>query len=113
MKKPFQVGDRVAVYGPGMLGGVASGDGKSQRRGAVIQVPNELNLYVHIVVRLDGGGDVAVHPKQCRRLVKRERRRITLYADSDGSAVWGKVVTAVGEFKPAERVEFVEVRRKS
>lgn len=95
MKKPFQVGDRVRAYSWAAV-----------YAGRVIRVEGD-----RVYLGLDGGGNLDFHPKQCRRLVRKERRR-----------VWVKLPT---DFHPQHRangmvsvdpvdgwVEFIEVRRK-
>lgn len=58
MKKPFQVGDRVAVYWY---------DGRF--KGRVLSVNGDL-----LAVQFDSGQQRRSHAKQCRRIVKRKPR---------------------------------------
>lgn len=103
-KRAFQVGDRVRVYGPYGQGSVDTGR------------VQELIGEGLLKLKLDSDGYPVVHPKQCRRLVKRERRRVwiterkllELAIDPDGevSAMISKAK------KVQDDVEFVEVRRR-
>ncbi len=63
MKRPFEVGDRVAVYNE-----------KNRYAGETIESSYPDSDY--LIVRLNNGRIVTAHKKQCRRLVKKERRRI-------------------------------------
>ena len=67
MNSGLKRGDRVWVYGPGMLNGKACGNAASERLGQVVQ-PELLDSFV--VVRLSDGEVAAFHPKQCRKLGK-------------------------------------------
>lgn len=100
----FKVGDRVAVYSEGL--GLA---GRPTRTiGAINRVEGD-------AVRVDLGVDFLwFHPKQCRKLVKKERRRIYAIVEEkdyhSGLATLGaKALT--GQFKIGEHIEFVEARR--
>lgn len=108
MKRPFQIGDRVRVYQFEFVG--------SQSR----------TNYVAEVVRSDyddgsirvqfGGTSRNVHPKQCRRLVMRERRRCWVHENSlkipplqnDGWIVSRELPVNDG---PGPWIEFIEVRK--
>jgi hypothetical protein len=99
-KSPFQVGDRVRVYGIVVR---MFGAGEAIKKVATVtSVDDELLI-------LDDGGDAFyAHPKQCRRLVKKERRRYWLNpnisAHYDGT-FWI-------DNKPHEGwIEFVEVKK--
>lgn len=69
MKQPFKVGDRVAVYGFGNIGPGKTPYYLRGSRGIVVEVLDYDELDVAV-----GEFTYNVHPKQCRRLVKRERR---------------------------------------
>lgn len=78
MKKPFAVGERVRVYGSSVRhwyeGEVASG---------VVCEPGAEHL---VRVKIDGTDRYCeFHPKQCRRLIKKQRRRIWAYITGDGN----------------------------
>lgn len=74
-----------------------------------------------IEIRLDGGEIVIAHPKQCRRLVKRERRRVwvlesqfqRLESGRSEYRIW--VETDPGNLKCQANdnfIEFIEVKKK-
>ena len=94
----FKVGDRVAFY-----------DGIARNTGTVDEIDSTVDA-----IRVD---DVWLHAKQCRRLKKKERRRVWLNPEFVPSAYQPKTravgtklvisVTPVPEF-----IEFVEVKRK-
>lgn len=119
MKAEFKSGDRVIIYGGAMkewdnLEFVAC-DGA---RGTVTHF-NGGNMYVRDV---DGaGGNIVVHPKQCRRLKKKTRR--TVWIKKAGldeiflNQQRGHASMLVFRLEPAsesygESVEFREVIRK-
>lgn len=101
MNKPFQVGNRVAAYTEG-----------NRYTGRVLEIQEGTGL---IKVRLDSWyGDCTVHFKQCRRLVKRERRRI--YVPKQDLDQGFHKVNAWHQPTPADPsayIEFIEVLRKS
>jgi hypothetical protein len=119
MKRPFQVGDRVAVYG-------LDGNCELVRIKTTITgfaSSGQLYLDEKDTVRLTVPKyDFSVaHPKQCRRLVKKVRRRIWIEpyvltsmarSQSEGWKYCG--LDSVG-IQPNEvypgAVEFVEVRK--
>lgn len=66
----FHVGDRVAVYGPAWSPGH---EGRMvSHKAEVVAVIDACTLHI----RPADGKLYFVHPKQCRRLKKRERRRV-------------------------------------
>ena len=106
----FKVGDRVAIFG---YHGSRLGSGNADfyargTRATVVQVCNDSEIIVK-----SGRSEFEIHPKQCRRLVKKERRRMWL--DFDG----GRNTIGNGVAYPAYHAnyggyytEFVEVKRK-
>lgn len=116
MKTPFKVGDRVAVFGhtPRVVAGDAINFSRRGYRGNVSEIVSE----DEIVVQFDTGGAAEVHPKQCRRLVKKPRRRlyavVPTYAVTWVDATYDKasaVVLAAEQGQGmAEVREFVEAR---
>lgn len=106
----FAIGDRVAVYG-----GIPSGpditwdlDGQ---RGTVVGLnsayPSQM-LCVKFDRPLPDGstGLWSFHPKQCRKLVKKPRRRVWVHFLKFGTRVYHDT--------PQEgAVEFVEVKKKN
>jgi hypothetical protein len=70
----FKIGDRVAVYGYVRIAGAMSVSCPYLRgkRGVIDTVMSRDELLVD----LDDGTTLNIHPKQCRRLVKPERRRV-------------------------------------
>lgn len=99
MKKPFEVGQRVAFY----CGG--------RRDTGVIKKISELTGMVTVAT---DRADFFVHPKQCRRLVKKERRRF--WIDIEGAILSDKYLwrTNVMIKNPGldSWVEVVEVKKK-
>ena len=61
-----------------------------------------------LFVLLDSGQQIVAHPKQCRLLRKKARRRIEAFYDDSG-ANWRPLEGSVAQ---DERVQFVEVRRR-
>lgn len=106
----FKIGDRVRVYGPGWkVSGAVHGFCEVQESpwpGTVKAVDGKLTE----VLRDYDGAMLAVYPQQCRKLVKKKRRRI--WADEEflktGSGyVWTKPPTQHDQ----HIFEFVEVKR--
>lgn len=94
MKEPFKIGDRVAVY--------QSFFGRSERNiGLVIDTGNQA-----IKVQHDSGLMWILHPKQCRRLVKKERRRIWVLREP------GFALGDIRDYEVGGYTEFVEVKKK-
>jgi len=112
MKKPFDIGDKVKVY--------------ATLNGVCVETPGEI-VGVRLTdqmlrVNLRGRkGEIIAHPKQCRRLVTKPKRRmwVNLWSDSSGSAFKSKQEAHQSASDFAEEdgysavaVEFVEVRKK-
>lgn len=92
MKKPFAVGDRVAVYS------------KHERVvGTITDTDGTCNL---MDIQLTDGSLRCVHPKQCRRLKPRTKRR-RVYLDT---AMADDPIYATRQHP--DEVVFVEVRPK-
>ncbi len=113
MREPLKAGDRVRVYGP-----VA--DRKHNHTAVshdfVGTVKNATQAPDFLIVTSDyDSGEKFCHPKQCRRLIKKERRRVWLdprWVDGE-VIVDGRAVAYTGKVdQPAHMVEFVEVRKK-
>lgn len=105
----FKVGDRVAVYP------------KAFERMTGIIDSTHITDYTFMVVKLDEryGSDVyTYHPKQCRRLVKKPRRRVWIFNPDAFDAgyvsdVSKKPLEGYVEFIEALKpVEFIEVKKK-
>lgn len=99
----FKAGDRVAVY-----------DGADRAVGRVSAIFSSAN---YLLVALDSDQPPRLrgkrwHPKQCRKLVKRERRRVWLMR---GQLEQGYGVIAAEYFQPEGNAyaEFVEVCGKA
>lgn len=103
MKKPFVVGERVAVYIAG-----------TRSVGRVLALLEFGNLKIKCKPG-EAYGYRIVHPKQCRRLVRKERRVIWISKEAlgrlarDGGART-EVVSALRVI--ASDVRFIEVRKK-
>lgn len=108
MASKFNVGDRVAVYdGKRRVGYVLSTDVDTRKYTGPIEVSNVRN----------GKGDEwawtnYVHPKQCRRLKKKARRRVWLHPTKDGYNFPETVHFGLDVRHCGNCVEFIEVRRK-
>ncbi len=101
MREPLKAGDRVAVYG--CFGGMAP----KRKTGTVLYVSDRgdyLEVDTHDDVKKRG-----VHPKQVRRLKKRERRRVWIAAcPLDPVLTFISISTcAVPGY-----LEFIEVKKK-
>lgn len=95
----FKVGDRVAFYNEGYRF-------KGKISGA------DLNK---VCVDTDGGKYYCVSPKQCRRLVKKERRRIWIPINSVPPNGSSRERCHINGFKPGDEslfIEFIEVKKK-
>lgn len=96
-KKPLQVGERVAAYSGG------------DRHVGTVERKLSSGAY-EIDVE---SGHLLVHPKQCRRLVKKPRRRIWLFkAYLDGGRVQGSPILLAPPNTSEAWIEFSEVRKK-
>jgi hypothetical protein len=116
----FKVGDRVKVHGWVQM----HNSPYVARRGGIATVKWIANTEesMHVVFdrdRTTGEEDdihYSAHPKQCRKLVKRERRRIWIgmpALESLGNI--GQVITLqIWQDKPKQpaTIEFIEVRKK-
>lgn len=95
----FKVGDTIHVYG------FSADDAAQVLKRQIGQICDDG------LIRTDAYE--LVHPKQCRKLIKKERRRISVKFVNDGSSVGIPVVKwTMSDFPKDEMVEFVEVRRK-
>lgn len=116
MKKPFQVGDRVAVYGlmeryatPGAINTV------SCRTACTVE--NMDGLLAGVILVKHEGCTYMVNPKQCRRLRPKKRRRVWVSEANVGHVMAAKYGETVHIWNTAPSfdgvVEFVEVKRES
>jgi predicted RNA-binding Zn-ribbon protein involved in translation (DUF1610 family) len=108
MKTPFKPGDRVAVYT-----GTESAAGW-RITGTVAKFP--IPECPGVMVDRDDGRRQTYHPKQCRRLVKRERRRVWChYLQAPNESNIGRCFIRPTEdpYNVDEWIEFVEVPRKA
>jgi hypothetical protein len=100
----FKAGDRIRIYGFDPEDAAKS----------FVRCVDEVNEEGLIIT---DGGEWA-HPKQCRKIVKHEKRRVWLSASSLSDLYQGENSARdmmVFRFDPsmaADVVEFVEVRRK-
>lgn len=79
-KKPFQVGDRVRVYGSNVIAALNLGRDTLVFDGVVkskCRNPDWINIELTKVP----GRIFPFHKKQCRRLVKKKRREIFIYME--------------------------------
>jgi hypothetical protein len=107
MKKPLQVGDRVSVAGATHNGSATFYEPARGRVSHLNPIPTAKGM---VQVTMDGESEIyVVHRHQCRRLVKRERRRVWVF------------ISAAGEVGPVMHTapmvsqgwaEFIEVKKK-
>lgn len=90
MKKPFKVGERVAVY-----------HGAARFVGHIKDIRNGT-----VLVEESYGESQFWHPKQCRRLVSKEKRRV--WVEKQGY-IFSNLNSL--NLKEGERVEFIEVKK--
>lgn len=109
-REPFKIGDRVRAYGHWPLvhkGGCytgkvcASDSPESWGTGLLIQLDDDESF-------------LTVHPKQCRRLVKKKRRRLWIdpkvFGEYEGRYFAGPQL--VSKYPDFNFLEFVEVKKK-
>lgn len=104
----FNVGDRVNVYGRvEVSGGLYF---HNPERGTVVHVVSGTELDVALDAT---GAQHAAHPKQCRKLKKKEKRRIWLSPEAfySCSSVMD-VFCNISRVPNKTFVEFVEVKKK-
>jgi len=101
----FKVGDRVRVYGHKALDWETT-DARVIERGV-----DELIHAEFIMVLANNGLRVLVHPKQCRRLVKKYRRRVWIIKRENDSPQVVHYAGFIGSVNYGES-EFIEVKRK-
>ena len=106
----FKVGDRVRVYGH------RTNDWMPFTGTVVQRDYPELNdrSGCTLAVEADAGkvGVFLVHPKQCRKLVKKERRRVWVVfrEDYDGVEYTAPAEIGIASRDKARAVEFVEAK---
>ena len=103
-RNSFKVGDRVRVYH-----GWRSFVGTVEK---VVDLPNQKS---GIFVIEDGfnscHNDSPFHPKQCRRLKKKERMRI-YFERADSGDCYSDVEKVWARIQRGQRIEFIEVKKK-
>lgn len=109
MKEPFKVGDRVRVYGSVVVQ-TYSGDSQEIKplvcNLATVQEVWSRELMLH---QENSAFRIFAHPKQCRRLVKKKRRRLWLGGTGAEDSVPRLVACSL---VPRDGfVEFVEVKK--
>lgn len=105
----LKIGDRVAVYGhrptqPGFNVGMRYSRSDRGRVESIFS-PKE------VVVEFDDGTVGEVHPKQCRKLRKKEPPTFSISFDVDGKPYWGTAIFK-GE-KPNETITYRAINRTS
>lgn len=98
----LKFGDRVAIY-----------DSAVRRVGTVSADPNSLRAP-GLYVRPDGlSTSILVLPQQCRRLKKKEKRRVWIDVNYASDAIYhGEATTTITRDKRSlAQIEFVEVRK--
>lgn len=109
----FNIGDKVRVYGHGWKCGVELFVDTMNIWDAEV-----MGIEIHLmVVHPISSVPIArafVYHQQCRRLVKRERKRVWLSQQSVPTATQVTEAATVFGFRPDNRatIEFIEVRRK-
>lgn len=94
MQMKFKVGDRVAVY-----------ENCKRFTGMVLN-----DGHQSIQVELDDDRVLPFHPKQCRRLIKKPRRRIAVSYDT-GACEFSVRLLSGDNIPNDKEVEFIEVRK--
>lgn len=122
MKTPFKVGDRVRVYGAKGANALKVFDGKVTNDDLrKIYESDERTIPFGIPWRESGliqvDGCVLVYPQQCRKLVKKPRRRVWVI-EQDGHLRYGTWNTerfnqseVIGYGNNCREIEFIEVPR--
>lgn len=98
----FKVGDRVAVY---------NWKGRQTGKICVVEATGE-EFCIGLDKLHEGHDSIQAHPKQCRRLVKKERRRVWVDFDQLIRLHCGVCFAAYDKNQANTLVEFVEVKRK-
>lgn len=119
----FKVGDRVKAYGyVGEMGAFTLTSTRLANAASVVDIQVSGNLVLQVG---DSQRKYVAHPKQCRRLVKRERRRVWIKSSAVNHALDPKTTvyqsTVVRADSPIPSlygdkeiwVEFIEVRKKA
>jgi len=114
----FKLGDRVAVYS-------YSKDfeyfGNTRQTGKVVVINMDANF---LKVEIDGTASqdteghnvcVKVHPKQCRRLMKKARRRRVWVNTVNAAKCAAGLILEARDYNPnsSSYIEFIEVRKKN
>ena len=106
----FQVGDRVAVYGHALCG--------YSRTVGIVKVVHESFVALQepwLDIDTKDHQGIGADPKQCRKLVKKARRRVFVLRDELDNPDFN-FTAAKAKLEPqlnkVNWVEFVEVRRK-
>lgn len=109
----LKVGDRVMVYGWVQMHHTPY----QPRGGGKATVVWVSGTHVHVKFDAHANGEVggdqthySIHPKQCRRLIMKQRRRWAVKFDRDGAVE--SYTYELRAFQPGEAVEFIEVRQK-
>ena len=98
----FKVGDRVALYARNLV------QDKMER---VVCNVLEIDEKRGLKLGTERGG-FWFHPKQCRKLKKKERRRIWVLGNATEISNYQMQVRTVAPSSPEYWAEFVEVRKK-
>ncbi len=113
MREPLKVGDRVRVYGHVARNGKPL-VGHIHEKPVDVSEKFRGDNYVLIYDEEYPDSGYYAHPKQCRRLVKKERRRVWVERGSfrgDTYEIGNGRYQPVVSLKPVpEWVEFIEVR---
>jgi hypothetical protein len=97
-KMKFKVGDRVAVYDGGFI--------LNGNAGVITKIFSEGKTVVKLDVETEYAAMPTVHMKQCRRLIKKPRRRVWARFCNDGTLM------SMSQVPGLDYVEFIEVRKK-
>lgn len=114
MKTPFKVGDRVRVHGNSQTGAIEEVpyDGWKAR---VVRVFNQFAIQVEPLNLKTDETSFTVFIKQCRRLIKKPRRRVwlnenALRPDRNNEGGWS-VCFEKPKVYLSDWVEFIEARK--
>lgn len=103
MKTKFELGDAVKVYAT--LNGVVA-----ETRGVIEGKRIDGMLLVDFGSQYKGL--CAAHPKQCRKLVKKPRRRVWIHLNDIGARNRDWPIVVESDLSEGSRIEFIEVKNK-
>lgn len=110
MKEGFKVGDRVSAEVFGSRSWTVHNKEILQAEVQIKRGTVRHMLDGAVLVECDDKTIEVVSPRQCRRLKRRERRKLSLWKDASGDR-HSAVGTFWDDLRPGERVNFIECRK--